>query len=96
MITIPPRAYIIHKIKLIAAMKAELQALSIRVDRASKGEFKLYGGVSWPVRTEDGRLHNFNTFGSSEKIARVSGGRMVDAVELLAMDLHKQATKPPP
>jgi hypothetical protein len=94
MITAPPRAYIIHKIKLIAAMKAELQALSIRVDRASKGEFKLYGGVSWPVRTEDERQNNFSTFGPSEKIARVSGGRLVDAVELIARTQHSHATAP--
>jgi hypothetical protein len=88
------QAYSIHKIKLVAAMRAELQALSNRVERASKGEFKLYGGVSWPVReikdptaVAQGKS-NFNVFGPQERIPRVSGGRLVDAVELIARSTH--------
>lgn len=82
--------FITHKQKLTAAIKSELASLSARIDRVNKGEFKLYGGLSWPVVAKAGKS-NIGQFGKPEKVPRVSGGRLVNAVELLAMDIHTKA-----
>jgi hypothetical protein len=81
--------FITNKQKLTAAIKSELASLSARTDRASKGEFKLYEGLSWPVASAI--RNNYRQFGKSEKVPRVSAGRLVNAVELIAMDVHKRA-----
>ena len=44
-----PFTFNINKQTLIDDLHAELSALSSRVERARKGEFKLYTGLSWPV-----------------------------------------------
>jgi hypothetical protein len=44
-----PYTFSINKQTLIDDLHAELSALSSRVERARKGEFKLYTGFSWPI-----------------------------------------------
>jgi hypothetical protein len=54
-----------NKSKLVSDLLAELSALSSRVTNVSKGEFKLYGGTSWPIVGDMGKrgvncIHGFN------------------------------------
>lgn len=85
-----------NKSKLVSDLRAELSALSSRVTNVSKGEFKLYGGTSWPV--VDGKLTggatNVPIFGKGVHVPRmVSGSRLTDAVEHLA-DLAAKGGRP--
>ena len=85
-----------NKSKLVSDLRAELSALSSRVTNVSKGEFKLYGGTSWPV--VDGKLTGGTTnvpiFGKGVHVPRmVSGSRLTDAVEHLA-DLAAKGGRP--
>ena len=58
-----PYTYNINKQTLIDDLHAELSALSSRVERARKGEFKLYTGFSWPVIYGDTAAdHNHGVF----------------------------------
>ena len=87
----PNAAFTIRKNTLISSIRTELDALHIRVDRANKGEFKLYGGVSWPISHHDDETHNnLDQFGQREKIARVSAGRLVSAIEYIATKIPAQ------
>ena len=52
--------YNVSKQTLIDDLKAELSALSVRVERVRRGEFKLYSGLSWPVSY--GNTHNHKEF----------------------------------
>jgi hypothetical protein len=58
-----PYTFNINKQTLIDDLHAELSALSSRVERARRGEFKLYTGFSWPVIYGTGdNDHNHNAF----------------------------------
>jgi hypothetical protein len=51
--------------RIISELRTEQYALSVRVNRALKGEFKLYTGISWPGSVvQDGRgpVHNYAAF----------------------------------
>lgn len=50
--------YNVSKQTLIDDLRAELSALSVRMERVRRGEFKLYTGHSWPVSYGNTRNHN--------------------------------------
>jgi hypothetical protein len=56
----PHVKYNVSKQTLIDDLKAELSALSVRMERVRRGEFKLYTGHSWPVSYAN--THNHNAF----------------------------------
>ncbi len=57
-----PVKFSVSKQTLIDDLRAELAALASRVERARRGEFKLYTPMSWPVVFgADAVVHNNHT-----------------------------------
>ena len=83
----------VNKKKLVSDMRAELLALETRVLAASKGEFKLYSGTSWPVISSVEAENNVAHFGEGVPVPRQLGTRTENALEYIADTFTKKSGK---